>query len=477
MHAVLRRDRGACGERPALPPLAHRAPANAAPLRGSALAGRISIRLEGARVAASFLPTRGGTVGRRILSPHAQFAAPGLPLWGSAGGGAAQMEDLDNFPDPSAQGVPFARVIDLAEPEIWCDWVRACAEVRRAEARLADEKRRRAEDLALAAARGASVTVGSGMKDPVFAAGHHLSEAERRRDEAASAAKANAMARLRSGALRAFARPESGRAPWQSILPYEWKNRWRYDQDQRGAIDLGNILYWDLHLHDDAGLPPIQALVVYSRCEDARRKVALAPIADRMRADPLHDGQTLDLARTAIGRQLLDEAGGNADDATADEKNALEELGKELAARLHTGRLIAIRDDPALGADDFPPGASLADGARWEGDTSIRVRPPAPPTRAAALLAPDAGIKKQMESHRVEAVAQKGKGGRKQSFDRESFHQELRRLYRERPNLPPEQRSVHMIQWANANLRGSDGHPPTKQWTRKRIKEARWPPA
>ena len=251
-------------------------------LQRGAASATLSLSLQGAPRFGRGMD-RGGTVGRRIVSPHAHFAAPSFPSWGSARGGIVESDDLAydlaDFADPSAHGVPFARAIDLAAPEIWDEWARACAGVMRAEATLADEKKRRAEESALAKSQGSSLTLPWGMNDPVTAAIYHLDGAERRRSDAATAARESGLARLRAGEVCGFGRLEKLLAPWQCVLPREWQHGHSYAQAEHGVSILGGSRYWDLHLHDRAGLPLTQALVAYSRCDDVLTKIRAAPTA------------------------------------------------------------------------------------------------------------------------------------------------------------------------------------------------------
>ena len=293
------------------------------------------------------------------------------------------LPSLADFADPSAHGVPAARAIDFAAPEIWPEWPRACAGARRADARFAAEKRRRAEERALAASQGKSPTLPWGMNDPVTAAIYHLDGAETRRRHAATAARESALKRLRAGEVRGFGRPEKGRAPWEWVLPQEWENWPSQDRAEQGVSILAGTPYWHLHLHDPAGLPLIQALVAYSRCADATRKIKDAWRVNFPDIDRNHDGETLDLARTAIGRRLLGPPAGDADadDTTEAEHNALEELHRDLLDMLATGHLIAFRDGAELPAQAFALGAPFGDLRAWEGNDSVRVRPVEPPPR------------------------------------------------------------------------------------------------
>lgn len=249
-----------------------------------------------------------------------ETVAPSRPSAKPEPGAPAENGELA---DPPASGVPLARAIDFAVPEVWRAWARACAEVKRAEARWTDEKWRRAQESALAAAGGKFLTLPWGIADPVIAALYRLDAAERDRDRAESAAWESALARLRAGELRAFGSPETGRAPQIWILPHEWAHTsWRGGAPGAGKIDLSGATYWHVQLYDAAGLPFDQAAIAYS---------------DR-------DTKTLDLARIAIGRRLLEQEAGNADDGSEDERAARDDLGPEPSKMVEGGEAPAAEE-------------------------------------------------------------------------------------------------------------------------------------
>lgn len=417
MRPLPRRNPGALGDAVAMAARAGRAPALAALSRregtarepatvGAALqerasAGRLSFRLEGGRFGVLSFPTRGGTVGRRTLRPHAQFAAPSFPPWGSACGGKMETEELADFSDPSAYGVPYAHASDLADPEIWRAWV--CAKVtapRAREQKARENKRREWEEQQRIAAlwrrtplyeagdpfswgqslgsRSPWGAVSSDDTDPLGWLRRALHSPEHA-DWMGRTSRSLAT-RLTDGTLRAFARPEKARAPWVWVRPQEWADtKPRGDRSRPGAIILSGSTYWQMHIFDPVGLPLDQAAVA------CRARTAA----------------NVDLARASIGRRLLDET-------YRDQKgeNVIRELREALAAKLRAGRLVAIRRGTALAPEDFAPGAPLGNVNAWDGNSDVLVRPPAPPRREAPASAPDAGTEKQTESQRMAAEAQ-----------------------------------------------------------------------
>lgn len=412
MRPLPRRNPGALGDAVAMAARAGRAPALAALSRregtarepatvGAALqerasAGRLSFRLEGGRFGVLSSPTRGGTVGRRTLRPHAQFAAPSFPPWGSACGGKMETEELADFSDPSAYGVPYAHASDLADPEIWR--ARVCAKVTAARAkeelRRDDQRREWKEQERRRNLRRRRSPYEAGDPypwwEPLPPPPPTSAKDEARRcalaSEAEGAARAwhavcrSAVTRLAGGTLLAFARPEKARAPWVWVRPQEWADtKPRGDPSRPGAIILSGSTYWQMHIFDPVGLPLDQAAVA------CRARTAA----------------NVELARASIGRRLLGETYRD-----QKEENVIRELREALAAKLRAGRLVAIRGGTALAPEDFAPGAPLGNVNAWDGNSDVLVRPPAPPRREAPTSAPDAGTEKQTESQRMAAKAQ-----------------------------------------------------------------------
>jgi len=373
--AATRRAPGARGEGPVMAADAGTA------LQRAAASATLSLSLQGAPRFGRGMD-RGGTVGRRIVSPHAHFAAPSFPSWGSARGGNMGSDDLDESLDPLKHGVPFARAIlgvpDFAEPEVWCAWVCAEAEEQLAQEQLkcAKDKARPAQEEMLRLWRH-GIPVGMPMvqyqrlqstwappdfspPEPPFLerARSAAAGAKEKRDAAYRRAAANLRTRLGADSLRAFGRPGTIEAPWRWIAPHVSKQLGRSaDPRFRGAVEGGNTRYFEAHVCDLQGLPLDQAACAYA----ARTP---APVA-----------------RAAIGRRLL-----RVTARVSAEEVALAQLRLDLAARLRDGWLVAVRDGAALPREAFAPGAPLGDLRSWEGNDTVRVRPFEPSSRPA--LAP-----------------------------------------------------------------------------------------
>ena len=300
-----------------------------------------------------------------------------------------ETEDRADFPDPLAYGVPFAHetAIDLAEPEVWRAWV--CAEVtaaRHAKWEAHQNKLRRQEEEARIAAatrrtkayeaaepfpwweRRAPFLLNSAPEIPSDPTGVRAAVDSVRNSPAGrawrarNAAQKSLLSRLVAGALRAFARPENGREPWRWVAAHEWAGTEPLrDRTRPGAVSLGGLTYWQMHLFDPDGLPLDQAAMAYGAGNSS-------PLA---------------LARAAIGKHLL-----RAADRDQREENALGQLRQNLLQRLCAGTLLAFRGGAPLAPADFAPGAPLGNVAAWEGNADVLVRPLPLPRREAPEASP-----------------------------------------------------------------------------------------
>ena len=304
-----------------------------------------------------------------------------------------ETEELADFSDPSAYGVPYAHASDLADPEIWRAWVCAKVTAPRAREQKARENKRREweEQQRIAALRrrtplyeagdpfswGQSLgsrspwgAVSSDDTDPLGWLRRALHSPEHA-DWMGRTSRSLAT-RLTDGTLRAFARPEKARAPWVWVRPQEWADtKPRGDRSRPGAIILSGSTYWQMHIFDPVGLPLDQAAVA------CRARTAA----------------NVELARASIGRRLLDET-------YRDQKgeNVIRELREALAAKLRAGRLVAIRGGTALVPEDFAPGAPLGNVNAWDGNSDVLVRAPAPPRREAPEAPPEDWRKEELRT-------------------------------------------------------------------------------
>ncbi len=212
-----------------------------------------------------------------------------------------ELEELEDFPNPFAPGVPFARaLVDLAEPEVWREWVCACAFEKWA-AQLRGEIEAQGTHADQVPSSHVSERSNPGrptldvsnrlapLKAFPFLTPEDWSPLEGDLAPLLTAAdwqewaKESFLDRLDNGTLSAFGRRGSIEAPLQQIEPRVA----RYLGPDRGSrlpstVTCEGVRYDDAFVLDALGVPLDQACVAY----------ADAP------------AETLALARCAIGRRV-----------------------------------------------------------------------------------------------------------------------------------------------------------------------------
>ncbi len=452
----------AAGARPGL-----LAPSNTV-LRATAADGSLWLGLKSASRFGRGDAYRGGTVWPPQAGTSRPAATPALSPWGRAREGTVEPEEFEDFPNPFAHGVPFARaLVDLAEPEAWRAWVCACAEEERARQKYAEaeQARERREEEHRAAPQRCH-RAWSNPSPP--GAGQNLfwpalrRPGEEKRD-CLQRAQDSVRERLRAGSLLAFGRPETIEAPRRWIAPHVAQS---LKPAKRNAgpsvVEGGNARYFEATVFDRVGVPFDQAAVAYGdeassrfgprRAATIRRAVSLLPGGGY--APP---SSSLLLGRLAAARRCVRE---NARDPQ--EEEALAALRLALADRLRAGTLLAFRDGAAepLPAEDFAPGGRLGDVDRWDAEHGILVRPPEPPSRTAFVAVaepPPAPVKK--------------KGGRHPQWDWQPFDEHFANLRKEHPEYNRSQIYAEMQKFARANMKGPDKNSPDKKTVSARVKK------
>ncbi|MGC8525324.1 MAG: hypothetical protein ACP5M5_13675 [Acidibrevibacterium sp.] len=388
-----------------------------------------------------------------------------------------EFEELADFADAGAHGVPFARAftdLALAEPEAWREWVCARVKAQRADRPRAEweRARERAEERYLAARyRRTTPFEGAEPFHPAWSSplppGHgpnpFLPAWEAAQTDVAACeqrARASVRERLKNRRLRVFGRPGTIEAPWRWIAPHVAAHLKSAGGNLGlGAVEGGGALYFQATVFDPEGVPPDQAAIAYAeQAADPfkiQRLVARMPGAREVMLPP----SPLELVLRAIERRCLRDNGRD-----GAEEAALTALRVALRERLRRGTLLAFRDGASapLPAEDFAPGGCLGDVDRWDAEPGILVRPPEPPSRTALV----AGA--EPSSGAVQKT-----GGRLPKWNWQPFEEHFVNLRQERPEYNESQVHAEMQKFARDHMKDEHNNSPDKKTVWARFKKLR----